>query len=93
MNINEIRFDISKKDSKILSDILQRVRNTWSDIDTIDMEMDLTATHANGMPLDFQKLYGADFGNFAHDILGIRRHLNRETGKLMNHFVPRCAKG
>lgn len=92
MNIDEIRFDATKKESLAIVGIMQRARVTFPEYDPVDLEMDLRATNANGMPLDFEKLSNADYYNFAHDILGIRKHLNRNTGKLMRHFVPRCAK-
>lgn len=59
---------------------------------SLDLTMDLCATHANGTPLDFEKLLAADRFNFLHDICGIRRHLNRITGELENCFLPRCAR-
>jgi len=55
----------------------------------VDFEMDITACHKNGCPLDLQRLLDADDFNFAHDVFGIRRHLSRTTGKLENHFLPR----
>lgn len=55
----------------------------------MDMHMDLSAVHANGNPLRLDDLLAADDFNFAHDILGIRRNLDRETGKLENFFSPR----
>jgi len=57
-----------------------------------DTAMDLSACHANGCPLDFEKLLAAPDFDFIHDVLGIRRHLDRATGNLMDCFVPRCAK-
>lgn len=57
-----------------------------------DIHMDVTATHANGNPLDLRRLLAADDFNFAHDILGIRRHLDRSTGGLLNCFSPRFSK-
>jgi hypothetical protein len=54
--------------------------------------MDITACHLNGCKLDLAKLLAADDFNFAHDVLGIRRHIDRETGQLMNCFRPRFAK-
>lgn len=51
--------------------------------------MDISATHANGNPLDLDGLLKSDDGNFAHDVFGIRRHINRSTGKLEDCFVPR----
>lgn len=56
-----------------------------------DWWMDIIATHANGNPLDFDKLLAADDFNFAHDVFGICRHLNRETGELEDFFSPRCS--
>lgn len=63
---------------------LRRVRVT-----PLDIQMDVTATHCNGNPLRLDDLLAADDFNFAHDIYGIRRHLNRGTGKLENCFSPR----
>jgi hypothetical protein len=56
-----------------------------------DQMMDLEAVHSNGCPLDFDKLLSFDDGNFAHDVLGIRQHIDRETGQLAGYFMPRCA--
>lgn len=52
--------------------------------------MDLIATHANGCPLDFDKLLAFDDFNFQHDFWGIVSHIDRNTGKLKNNFLPRC---
>ncbi len=57
----------------------------------MDLIMDLSATHSNGCPLDFDKLLGFDDFDFYHDIYGIVKHLDRTTGKLQNCFLPRCA--
>ncbi len=57
--------------------------------DLLLASMDITACHLNGNPLMLQELLDADNGNFAHDILGIRIHINRETGELEDFFVPR----
>lgn len=57
----------------------------------LDHHMDLTACHANGCPLDFDKLSKFDDFNMAHDILLIERHIDRSTGKLGDCFLPRCA--
>lgn len=51
--------------------------------------MDIIACHANGNPLRLDALLKADDGQFGHDVFGIRRHINRETGKLGDCFVPR----
>lgn len=57
----------------------------------MDLQMDLAAVHGNGCPLRLDDmLNGRDF-DFWHDIGGIRRHINRETGKLEGFFLPRFA--
>ena len=53
--------------------------------------MDLMACNANGCPLDWDRLLKFDDANLLHDVLGIRKHINRTTGKLEGCFVPRCA--
>ena len=53
--------------------------------------MDLSAAHAV-CPLDLEALAGFDLGDFAHDIGGLNQHLNRDTGEMMNCFLPRCAR-
>ncbi len=42
--------------------------------------------------IDYPRLLGADPFNFAHDIGGIYRHLDRDTGELKDCFWPRFAK-
>lgn len=57
-----------------------------------DAQMDITAAHLNGCPLDLLRLAKSDTFNFSHDIFGIRRHLNRTTGRIDGKFLPRFAK-
>lgn len=53
--------------------------------------MDLLAAH-NSNPLRLQDMVsGPDF-DFVHDVFGIRRHLNRETGELGDCFSPRFSR-
>lgn len=54
--------------------------------------MDLTAFHLNGCPLDLDSLAKAKPCDLIHDVAGIREHINRETGKLEDCFLPRYAK-
>lgn len=51
--------------------------------------MDLSACNANGCPMDFERLLAAPDFDFTHDICGIARHMNRETGQLGDCFLPR----
>lgn len=86
-----IQFNISKEDSALVSAIVDRAA-AMQKIDRMAMHMDLTACHANGCPMDFQRLLDADNFNFSHDVAGINRHINRETGKLEDCFLPRFSQ-
>lgn len=59
--------------------------------DTQTAMMDLIACHCNGCPLDLSRLEHAPEADFAHDVLGIRRHIDRSTGELRDCFLPRTA--
>lgn len=91
-----ISFDVTTAELDLVAEIAGRARAVASGLripythQTI--VMDLIATHANGRPLDFERLRDFPDGDFAHDVFGIRRHLNRETGELRDCFLPRCAR-
>ncbi len=55
----------------------------------MDAIMDIDACHSNGNPLKLLDLLQADDTNFAHDVFGIRRFIDRTSGKLTDCFVPR----
>jgi len=91
-----VSFDITADERRLVQKIVDRVQREGElctpDFSQLHLTMDLVATHANGCPLDFEKLYAFDSLNFAHDIAGIGRHLDRTNGRLADCFVPRCAK-
>lgn len=91
-----IRFDSTPKDAELISKIADRAVTAAAEAGwhyaMSDAEMDLTACHLNGNPLDLAALAEADDFNFSHDVFGIRKHLNRKTGKLMDFFTPRYTK-
>lgn len=88
-------FRASPEDRKLIDQIANRAvayaKTLDIPYDKLTASMDITACHANGMPLDLSKLLAAADGDFGHDIFGIRRHINRDTGQIMDCFVPRCA--
>lgn len=61
--------------------------------DRTECMMDLMAARDCVPSMDIGAL--ADFPDFdfVHDVLGIRRHMDRETAKLGGCFLPRCARG
>ncbi len=58
--------------------------------DRVTFEMDIAAVHAH-TPLNFNAWLDADDFNFVHDWVGIQHHIDRTTGRLTGHFLPRFA--
>ncbi len=89
-----ISWKISDEDFDLVGKIVTRAaklyRSNGVSFNRQNVVMDLIACNANGTPLDFKKMLAADDFNLAHDIGGIDRHMNRETGKLEGFFRPRC---
>lgn len=92
-----VSFDTTPKDARLITKIAERAMiiaeatgDLWVKGQTAtDFRMDLTAVHANGCPLRLDGLLAAPEYDFVHDISGIRRHLNRDTGQLEDCFLPR----
>jgi hypothetical protein len=86
----------NKYEKKAINEIAKRAvrlaEDHGVDYDLVDAGMDVTACHSNGCPLKLEQLLEADDFNFSHDVFGIRRHIDRETGKLEGFFLPRFAK-
>ena len=53
----------------------------------IDMEV---ATET--FNLDLERMLNADNQNFAHDVVGIQNHINRNTKEFEGLFLPRFAR-
>lgn len=91
-----ISFSTTKAEAQLISQIADRADAMFAEAGAnqskMDTVMDLSACVANGCPLKLAELLAADDFNFAHDVGGIRRHINRTTGKLENCFLPRFAQ-
>lgn len=90
----QVQFRSTREEMKAIVRIVRRFLklSEWGDESYQTLVMDLDATNSNGCPMDFAKMEEADDFNLAHDMYGIHRHLNRETGQLENCFLPRCSK-
>ena len=93
-----ISFNVNNTDHDIIQKIAERAMRVQAahrhhrDCRKLqDFLMDITAVHANGCRLDLDRLLAADDFNFSHDVFGIERHLNRQTGQLEDCFLPRFA--
>lgn len=59
-------------------------------VDRQNVLLDLTICHFSaGQRIRLDDLLAADDLNFIHDVAGINKHLDRETGELMDGFRPR----
>lgn len=87
-----VKFNSTKNERKLMDRIAQRAAGELQVLDRVSLLMDLDAVNSNDTRLDFVKLLGADTFNFAHDVCGIMRHIDRTTGKLTRRFLPRCSK-
>jgi len=92
----EVSFDCPEAERKLARAIARRARDLLLtmgiDRPVLGIDMDVVATHCNGNPLRLADLLKADDFNLLHDISGIARHLDRETGKLGGHFRPRFSQ-
>ncbi len=92
-----IKFCSTKEEMLAVNAIAKRGMALLKSLDLplptmLDLTMDIEAAHCNGCPLDLAKFLAFDDANFSHDLGGIRRHINRETGELGDCFLPRCAR-
>lgn len=84
-----VSFKTSSSDRDLIYKIVDRVRLMMPNADPVEVSMDIAACHTNGNPLRLADLLEAPDFDFGHDINGIRNHIDRKTGKLRGHFLPR----
>lgn len=90
-----VKFNCTASESTLIDLIFKRAQELLQNPpeNKLSFYMDLDACHSNGCPLDFAKLLAEAEINFAHDVLGIVNNIDRETGKLLNGWLPRyCLK-
>lgn len=79
-------------DSELILRIVDRAQLHFPDRERRHIYTDIVAVIAGGVPLRLEDWLAADDFNFVHDIVGIERHLNRQTFQLMQCFTPRFAQ-
>lgn len=87
--------EISKYEMTLLLKIAERAEALYAEQgvrapDRLTLLMDLEHAHAH-IPLDLGAMLQGEDTDFAHDIGGIVRHMDRRTGKLGDCFIPRFA--
>ena len=87
-----VDFTATKKELRHISRIVARVKIIAPDIDVMSLRMDIEACHSNGNNLRLELLADAETHDFMHDVWGIMRNINRQTGELENCFLPRYSQ-
>lgn len=89
-----LNWKTTKEENDLINKIVKRFSSLHPEYRDWEqgLEMDITATHLNGCPIDLEQLLTAPDFDFNHDVAGIHHHLDRTTGKLTSCFIPRCAK-
>ena len=54
--------------------------------------MDITICHSEAREIKLEELLNAPLEDLAHDVFGINQHLDHDTHKLTDCFLPRYAK-
>ena len=88
-----VQFNATPEEARLINEIASRAiaKGLCDRKDRLNLEMDITACHCSGAPLRLQELLNAAYFDFTHDVCGISRYLNRITGELHSHFLPRYA--
>ena len=91
--MTDINFKRTTLEASLIKQIVHRTQREGAYYDDkLNMEMDITAVHLNGCPLDLRKFLECSSNDFAHDIFGIANHIDRRTGTLKGGFIPLCAQ-
>ena len=87
-----IDWTVTREESDAITGIVRRAQREHPGLFSPQtLMMDLTACHRNGCPLKLGELASAEGGDFIHDVAGISRHIDRDTGELGDCFLPRYA--
>ena len=92
LTIGMVKFNTTKEEAALITKIVERAKKNDVSINKLNSILDITATHCNGNPLRLATFLHADNFNFNHDFYGIRENLDRNSGKLLNCFLPRFSK-
>lgn len=87
-----VSFSVTRAEALLIAKILARCEQAGvtDPADRLRHDMNLSACIAQGCPLDLERM--ADWPRMfdvGHDVIGIDRHIDRDTGTLQGHFLPR----
>lgn len=82
---------LSKEEYALCNKIAERAVKECG-FDKCTAFMDITICHSEAREMKLEELLKAPLADFAHDVLGINQHLDHDTHKLTDCFLPRYAK-
>ena len=85
-------FNLTQEEHTLVLKIELRIRRIWPDEDSLSRVLDIVATNNHICRLRLADLLNADDFNFAHDIMGIAKHLDRKNITLKDGFWPRYSE-
>lgn len=81
----------SRDDVLTINRIAKRALAIDHRLDLLQLQMDLEGCHVSGCQLDLTRMESGANADLMHDVYGIRRHIDRDTGELCDNFLPRFA--
>ena len=82
---------LSKEEYALCNQIAERSVKECG-FDKCTAYMDITICHSEAREMNLEELLNASLEDFAHDVFGINQHLDHDTHKLTDCFLPRYAK-
>lgn len=84
---------ITPLEFELIDQIVDRAHFLFPDREENDIRMDIQATILGGCRLRLYDLVHSENVDFIHDIVGIERHLDRQSFQLKDCFLPRYVLG
>ena len=86
-----MKRNLSKEEYAFCNKIAERAVKDCG-FDKCTAFMDITICHSEAIEMKLEELLNAPLEDFSHDVFGINHHLNHDTHKLTDCFIPRYAK-
>lgn len=79
------------KQSELIAKIAKKARRI-AHVDAATVALDISACIEGGCQLRLEDMLEASDFDLMHDVLGINKHLDRDTYQLKDCFLPRFAR-
>ena len=85
------RLKCSREIDELMTAIAERLTSSFPDVEfnPIELRLNLVVAYTGGF-VDLAALEQCDATDLGHDIGGISKYLDRDTGALLQTFYPRC---